>query len=297
MFVLVPVTCIWCFTPVNLHHHSASLRREQVSSADIPLLGDWCWLRSFEWPLFQVFPHFPWSIHHPRSDNWDSFHFHGFWMCIHSHLTFYLRLHNVLVEICIILISSSETQATTKDFVSCFQCYSLHTLKPQCDQLGPISHHNAEMWQKSKTNVPCSRPVETHKTEVNCDIQLRRYWSQMTGSGHITVFIFLFFPSDFNDLWGSWWCRSMQWHLHPQRRHKMDRWRATSLPWGQVSRVNRDRIRQKPERESQWKGLQSKGEQKKREQSQRILPRSRIWIKVKASQKHTACENTVREGF
>lgn len=50
------------------------------------------------------------------------------------------------------------------------------------------------MWQKSKTNVPRSRPVETHKTEVNCDIQLRRYWSQMTGSGHITVFIFLFFP-------------------------------------------------------------------------------------------------------
>lgn len=187
MFVLVPVTCIWCFTPVNLHH-------QQVSSADVPLLGDWCWLRSFEWPLFQVFPHFPWSIHHPRSDNWDSFHFHGFWMCIHSHLTFYLRLHNILVEICIILISSSETQATTKDFVSCFQCYSLQTLKPQCDQLGPISHHNAEMWQKSKTNVPRSRPVETHKTEVNCDIQLRRYWSQMTGSGHITVFIFLFFP-------------------------------------------------------------------------------------------------------
>lgn len=110
-------------------------------------------------------------------------------------------------------------------------------------------------------------------------------------------FYFPLFPSDFNHLWGSWWCRSMQWHLHPQRRHKMDRWRATSLPWGQVSRVDRDRIRQKPERESQWKGLQSKGEQKKREQSQRILPRSRIWIKVKASQKHTACENTVREGF
>lgn len=50
------------------------------------------------------------------------------------------------------------------------------------------------MWQKSKTHVPRSRPVETQKTEVNCDIQLRRYWSQMTGSGHITVFIFLSFP-------------------------------------------------------------------------------------------------------
>lgn len=286
MFVLVPVTCIWCFTPVNLHH-------QQVSSADVPLLGDWCWLRSFEWPLFQVFPHFPWSIHHPRSDNWDSFHFHGFWMCIHSHLTFYLRLHNILVEICIILISSSETQATTKDFVSCFQCYSLQTLKPQCDQLGPISHHNAEMWQKSKTNVPCGNAQDRsqlwHSTQ---EVLISDDWVRSHN-----CFYFPLFPSDFNHLWGSWWCRSMQWHLHPQRRHKMDRWRATSLPWGQVSRVDRDRIRQKPERESQWKGLQSKGEQKKREQSQRILPRSRIWIKVKASQKHTACENTVREGF
>lgn len=103
----------------------------------------------------------------------------------------------------------------------------------------------------------------------------RKRWYQMTGSGHATPFILLFFSlilmtCELVFREAEWCCGVQHQHLRVLgigRGHKMDRWRALSLPWGQVSREcgggQRQNHTETGEKMRQWEGEESKRERKK----------------------------------
>jgi len=82
--------------------------------------------------------------------------------------------------------------------------------------------------------------MAAHTVHVHQEALVPEDWVRSREHFHSALF-----RSDFNNLWDPSWGKGIRPHLHPQRAGrscKMDRWRAMSLPWGQVSREDRNRI-------------------------------------------------------